>query len=125
VTFVGVLFIIAGCCDIVGGIVALGVSLGGTDPAVLGDLSGPVHNLEGLGIVLTLVGILQLVTGVGIMQRRPGAHMLGITLSVIAIVTHFAYYRVLDGWAFTSMFWALVILIILCARSEEFTGEVA
>jgi hypothetical protein len=32
---------------------------------------------------------------------------------------------VLDGWAFTSMFWALVILIILCARSEEFTGEVA
>jgi len=120
VTFVGILFLIGGGFNLIGGLVALGVSLGGTDPTVLGDLSGPVHNLEGLGWALTIVGALELIAGIGILQRRAGAQVLGLVLASLAILLHFAYYRVLDGWAFTSIFWSLLIILVLCIRNEEF-----
>ena len=120
VTLAGVLFVIAGGFDLIWALVALGVSLGGTDQAVLGDLSGPVHNLEGLGIAGLIMGALQLYAGFGILNRNPSARAVGLGLAVLAILLHFAYYRVLDGWAFTGLFINLVIILILTLRREEF-----
>ena len=119
-TLVGVLFAIGGGFDLIWGLVALGVSLGGTDRTVLGDLGGPVHNLEGLGIAGLILGGLQLYAGFGILSRNPSARAVGLGLSVLAIFLHFAYYRVLDGWAFTGLFISLLIILILCLRREEF-----
>jgi hypothetical protein len=120
VTLVGVLFIIGGFFNGVIGIVSLGVSLGGTDETVLGDLSGPIHNMEGLGIAVLIVGALQLIAGFGIINRRGGGQVLGLVLAGLAIVIHFAYYRVEDGWAFTLIAWNLIVIFILALRSEEF-----
>jgi hypothetical protein len=120
VTLVGVLFIIGGFFNAVIGIVSLGVSLGGTDETVLGDLSGPIHNMEGLGIAVLIVGALQLIAGIGIINRRGGGQVLGLVLAGLAIVIHFAYYRVEDGWAFTLIAWNLIVICILALRSEEF-----
>jgi hypothetical protein len=118
VTLVGVLFLIAGGFDLIWGLVALGVSLGGSDQTVVGDLSQ--GNLEGLGIAGLIIGGLQVYAGTGILNRAPSARALGLILAVIAILLHFAYYRVLDGWAFTGLFINLVIILILSLRREEF-----
>jgi hypothetical protein len=118
VTLVGVLFLIAGGFDVIWGLVALGVSLGGTDQTVVGDLS--TGNLEGLGIAGLIVGGLQLYAGFGILNRSPSARVLGLVLAVLAVLLHFGYYRVLDGWAFTGLFINLVIILILTLRREEF-----
>jgi hypothetical protein len=118
VTLAGVLFVISGGFDLIWALVALGVSLGGSDQTVLGDLS--VHNLEGLGVAGLIIGGLQLYAGFGILNRNPSARVVGLILSVLAILIHFGYYRVLDGWAFTGLFINLVIVLILCLRREEF-----
>ena len=118
VTLVGAMFLIAGGFNLVWGLVALGVSLGGTDHTVLGDLS--VHNLEGLGAVGVIVGLIELYAGAGILQRRAGAQILGLVLAGLVVLLNFAYYRVLDGWAFTGLAWNLIIIFILALRSEEF-----
>jgi hypothetical protein len=118
VSLVGILFLIAGGFDVIWGLVALGVSLGGTDETVLGDLSR--GDLEGLGVAGLIVGGLQLYAGAGILNRSPSARVLGLILAVIAVLLHFGYYRVLDGWAFTGLVLNLAIIFILTLRKEEF-----
>ena len=118
VTLVGVMFLIAGGFNLLWGLVALGVSLGGTDRTVLGDLA--VHNLEGLGVLGMILGLVQLYAGAGILQRRAGAQFLGLVLAGLVVLLNFAYYRVLDGWAFTGLVWNLIVIAILTLRSEEF-----
>jgi hypothetical protein len=118
VTFVGVLFLIAGAFNLLWALVALGVSLGGTDETVVGDLSQ--GNLEGLGIAGLIVGALQLYAGSGILNRSPSARTIGMVLAGIVIVLNFAYYRVLEGWAFTGLVLNIVIILILSLRQEEF-----
>jgi hypothetical protein len=118
VTFVGVLFLIAGGFDVIWGLAGLGVSLGGSDQLVLGDLH--VHNLEGLGVAGVIVGCLQIFAGVGIMGRRESAYVVGLILAGVSVLLNFAYNNVLDGWGFTGLFWNLLIIIILCLRAEEF-----
>jgi hypothetical protein len=119
VTLVGVLFMIGGGFDLIWSIVALGVSLGGTDRTVLGDLS--VHNLEGLGIVGLIISGIQLYVGYAIMSRLPSGQILGIVIASLVVLMHFAYIRVLDAWGFVGLIWNLVIILILVLRSEEFT----
>jgi hypothetical protein len=118
VSLVGIMFLIAGGFDVIWGFVALGVSLGGTDHTVLGDLS--VHNLEGLGVVGLILGGLQLYAGAGILGRRASAQLVGLVLAAVAVILNFAYYRVLDGWGFTGLGWNLVIIVILTLKSDEF-----
>lgn len=118
VSLVGVLFLIAGGFDVIWGLVALGVSLGGTDHTVLGDLS--VHNLEGLGVAGVVVGCLQIYAGAGILRRVETAYVVGLILAGASVLLNFAYNNVLDGWAFTGLFWNLLIIFILCLRAEEF-----
>ena len=60
-----------------------------------GDLSQ--GNLEGLGIAGLIVGALQVYAG--------------------------AYYRVLEGWAFTGLVLNIVIILILSLRHDEFVYE--
>jgi hypothetical protein len=115
---VGVMFLIAGGFDVIWGLVGIGVSLGGTDSAVIGDLSR--GNLEGLGIAGLIVGAIQLYVGVAILQRRAAGQVLGIVIAAVVVLMNFAYYRVLDGWAFTGLVWNLLIIVILSLRSEEF-----
>ena len=103
------------------GLVALGVSLGGTDETVVGDISQ--GNLEGLGIAGLIVGALQVYAGAGILNRSPSARTIGMILAGIVIVLNFAYYRVLEGWAFTGLVLNIVIILILSLRHDEFVYE--
>jgi hypothetical protein len=63
------MFLIAGGFNLVWGLVALGVSLGGTDHTVLGDLS--VHNLEGLGAVGVIVSLIDSMPAPGSSSAAP------------------------------------------------------
>lgn len=118
VTLVGILFVIAGGFNVIWGLVGLGVSLGGSDPSVLGDLSE--GTLEGLGIAGLVIGALQLYAGIGILRRFPSAWTVGMALAVIAVLVNFAYHRVLEGWAFTGLAVSLAIIVILALRRSEF-----
>jgi hypothetical protein len=118
VSLVGIMFLIAGGFDAIWGLVGIGVSLGGTDSTVIGDLSR--GNLEGLGIAGLIIGLIQLYTGVSILQRRTTGQVLGLVIAVVAVLMNFAYYRVLDGWGFTGLVWNLAIIAILSLRSDEF-----
>lgn len=118
VTIVGILFIIGGGFNLIWGLAAVGVSLGGTDQTVLGDVS--VTNLEGIGIVGMVVGALQIFTGAGILARSPLARDIGFILAVLAILLNFGYYRYLDGWAWSGLVVNIGIVLILALRSEEF-----
>jgi hypothetical protein len=118
VTLVGILFLIAGFFNLIWGVVALGVSLGGTDATVMGDLSA--GNLEGLGIAGVIVGGLQLIAGGGILARNPSARVLGMAMAVIAVLLNFGYHHALDGWAFSGLFVNLLIIVILAVKGEDF-----
>jgi hypothetical protein len=85
---------------------------------VLGDLSR--GDLEGLGIAGLVLGSLQLYAGLGVLNRSSTARLVGLVLAVIVVLLNFAYHRVLEGWAFTSLAVNLAIIMILTAREEEF-----
>jgi hypothetical protein len=118
VTLVGVMFVIGGFFDLIWAIAALGVSLGGTDAIVIGDLSR--NNLEGVGVFGLIVAGVQLYVGYAILNRLPSGQVLGIVIAVFGLLLHFAYIRVLDAWGFIELVWGLVIILILTMRSEEF-----
>lgn len=118
VSLVGILFLIAGCFDLIWGVAGVGVSLGGTDQSVMGDLSR--GDLEGLGIAGLVVGGLQLVAGIGVLRRAPSARVLGLVLATVAVLLNFTYHRVLEGWAFTGLTVNLAIIVILAIREQEF-----
>jgi hypothetical protein len=118
VTLVGVLFLIGAGFNLIWGLAAVGVSLGGSDTSVLGDLSR--GDLEGLGIAGLVLGSLQLYAGLGVLNRSSTARLVGLVLAVIVVLLNFAYHRVLEGWAFTSLAVNLAIIMILTAREEEF-----
>lgn len=118
VTLVGILFLIAGGFDLIWGLVAVGVSLGGTAEIAHGDLSNA--ELEGLGIAGLIVGAIQVFVGAGILSRSPSARVIGMLIAVIAILINFGYHNVLDGWAWSGLFINFVILLILSLRHEEF-----
>jgi hypothetical protein len=121
VTLVGLMFVIGGGFDLIWAIAALGVSLGGTDTTVIGDLSR--NNLEGLGIVGLIVAAIQIYVGYAIMSRLPSGQVLGIVIASFVVLLHFAYIRVLDGWGFVGLVWNLLIIVILTMRSEEFAAR--
>ncbi len=118
VTLVGILFLIAGGFDLIWGLLAVGVSFGGTEGTVEGDLSRA--QLEGLGVAGLVIGTLQLIAGVGILTRSPSARVLGLVLAVIVVLLNFGYHQVLDGWAFTGLVLNLAVILILTLRSREF-----
>ena len=118
VGLVGLLFLLSGGFNLLWGVAALGVSLGGTDPQVIGDLS--TGNLEGLGIAGVVVGTLQALAGIGILNRSRGALTLGLVLAGFSVLLNFGYHRVLEGWAFSGLVLNLAILVILSLRAAEF-----
>jgi hypothetical protein len=118
VTLVGVLFLIGGFFNLIWGLVGVGVSLGGTEATVLGDMTS--DSLRGLGIAGIAIGGLQLFTGAGILSRAKSAWIVGIVLAVAAILVDFAYHRVLDGWAMGGLLVNFLILIVLAMKEGEF-----
>ena len=118
VTLVGILFLIGGGFNVIWGLAAVGVSLGGTNATVLGDVS--IRELEGIGIIGIVVGALQIFAGAGILVRSPIAREVGLILVVVAVLLNFGYHRVLDGWAWSGLVVNLAIIIILTLRREEF-----
>jgi hypothetical protein len=118
VTLVGVLFVVGGAWNLLVGLVGVGVSLGGSDQTVLGDLSS--GTLEGLGIALMLMGGLQVLTGGGILKRLASARALGLLIAGLVLLIDFAYHRVLEGWALSGMLLNVAIIIILALREAEF-----
>lgn len=119
VTLVGVLFLVAGWFNVTWGLLGLGASLGGNEPAIRGDLA--VNDMTGPGIAGLVIGGLELLAGIGILKRMNGAWSVGVALAGATIVINFAYQEVLDGWAFSGMLLNLAIVAILCLRADEFS----
>jgi lysylphosphatidylglycerol synthetase-like protein (DUF2156 family) len=124
VTLVAVLYLISGALNLLVGLVALGVSLSGSatvDTVYLGDW--PTENLEGAAIVVIVLGVLQLLLGVGVSRRDRWAWMAGLVISSLVIVTHIFFHRLLDGWALGGLLTNILIIWILAVKAEEFSGR--
>jgi hypothetical protein len=120
VTLVGVLFALGGAANVLIGLLGIGIDISGTDihNTTLGDW--PAENLEGIAISMIVLGALQLGAGAGILAREPSARWAGIVLASLVVLLHFAYYRLLDGWALTGILWNLAIIFILAIKEEDF-----
>lgn len=118
VTFAGVLFVIAGAFNLIWALAAVGVSFGGSDSAVQGELA--YGTLEGLGIAGLIVGSLQVFAGIGILNRVPSGWVIGMALAIVAVLLNFGYHRVLEGWAFSGLVINVIVILILSLRREEF-----
>jgi hypothetical protein len=121
VTLVGVLLIIVGGFNLIWALAAIGVSLGGNDSAVVGELS--YGTLEGLGIAGLIVGSLQVFAGIGILNRLAWGWAVGMGLAIVAVLLNFGYHRVLEGWAFSGLVVNLIVIVILSLRREEFVSQ--
>jgi uncharacterized membrane protein (DUF2068 family) len=86
VTILAILAFIGGILGILGGVGALavgGVATGAT-AAAAAHVSGTF--LMGMGIVLLVVGVLDIVLGVGFWRLSPWAWTLGIALQIVGLV---------------------------------------
>jgi hypothetical protein len=113
VTLVGVLFLFAALFNIVVGILALA-----SPDYHTGD--PPFGSLETLGIVLLILGGLQLIAAIGIMTRRAGARILGIVLAILGAAWTVLFERTNPSWALTILIVDAIIVYLLVVHGDEF-----
>jgi hypothetical protein len=113
VTFVGLLFLFAALFNGVVGILALASpDYHSGDP--------PFGSLAALGIVLLVLGGLQLIAAIGIITRRAGARILGITLAIVGAAWSVLMERTSPSWALTMVVVDAIIVYVLAVHGHEF-----
>ena len=124
VALVGVLYLISGGLNVLIGLAALGVSLADSatvETAYLGDW--PTDNLGAAAVAVLVFAVLQLLLGLGILNRDRRAWIAGLAVSSLVIVAHIFFHRLLDGWAVGGLLTNILIIWILLAKEEEFSGD--
>lgn len=121
VALAGVLYLISGGLNLLVGLAALGVTLAGdatVETAYLGDW--PTDNLGAAAVVVIVLALLQLMLGLGILNRDRRAWIAGLVVSSLVIVTHIFFHRLLDGWAVGGLLTNVLIIWVLVAKEREF-----
>jgi hypothetical protein len=122
VTLVAVLYLISGALNVLVGLAALGVALSGSATVETGYIGDwPTDDLEGAAVVVTALGLLQLLLGVGVSRRNRSAWIAGLMASALVIVAHIFFHRLLDGWALGGLLTNILIIWILVAKEAEFS----
>ena len=119
VTFAGVAALVAGGYNALSGIAALA-----DDDTLAAQANEVLYgvDLTAWGWLWLIVGILQLVTGVLILQRNPWGLGLGIGIAALsAVMTVFVMF-VFPLWALAVLIVDFLVLYGLLTRSDEFEG---
>jgi lysylphosphatidylglycerol synthetase-like protein (DUF2156 family) len=124
VALVGVLYLMSGAFNLLVGLAALGVSLSGSstvDRVYIGDW--PTDHLGGVAVAVIVLASLQLLLGLGVLNRDRRAWVAGLVVASLVIVTHVFFHRLLDGWAIGGVLTNILIIWILVAKEEEFSRK--
>ena len=116
VSFAGVLFFLAGLGNAMVGLVALVVD--GNRNISEGDLV--IRDLTAWGIVLLVLGAIEVLVGIGILTRNALARIIGIGLATIGAVLHLAFHQGNPGWAFSLLAIDVLIIYVLTKHGDEF-----
>lgn len=111
VTILGVLAIVAGALELLGSLPYLGLTLGlrgFTGPLVTSTASFAMT----VGVVMLLIGALEIAFGIGALRLSHWAWTFGVTLSVIAIVVAVAQMFAF-GFPMGAILWAVIPIVIL------------
>jgi hypothetical protein len=117
VAFAGVILILAGLLDIVNGLYALDHQDTPVDALFFKD------NLEAWGWFYVIVGIVVLVAGFAVFQRKPWAVTVGVIVAVIGAVTNmFWIFAYPSGSIVLVIIYVLVIyaLVVYGGRDSEY-----
>jgi len=116
VSFAGVLFFLAGLWNAMVGLVALVVE--GNRSISEPDLV--IRDVTAWGIVLLVLGGIEVLIGIGILARAALARLVGIGLVTIGAVLHLAFHQGNPGWAFTLLAIDVLIIYVLTVHGDEF-----
>jgi uncharacterized membrane protein HdeD (DUF308 family) len=119
ITFAGVVALIAGGYNALSGIAALA-----DDDTLAAQANEVLYgvDLTAWGWFWLIVGVLQLLTGVLILQRNEWGFWLGVCFAFVsALMTVFVIF-VFPLWAIAVLTLDFLILYALLSRSDEFTG---
>jgi hypothetical protein len=117
VTFAGVLFLIAALFNIIDGLVALDRSSYYT----VGENHLVIKDFTAWGIVLLVLGGVQLFVGWGILARAVAAQVLGIILAGVSALFHLAFFIAYPAWSAIILIVDAVIIYALTVHGEEFS----
>ena len=113
VTFAGVMFFIVGIFNIINGLVAA------INPDYFND-STLFASVEAWGWVILGTGIVQLLVGIAIVNRRVGGLIVGLILAVWAAILQLAFLAVFPAWSLIVLFILGVIIYALTIHADEF-----
>jgi hypothetical protein len=116
VTFAGVLFLIAAAFNIVDGLVALNRSSYFT----AGEGHLVIKDYTAWGIVLLIIGGVQVFVGWGILARVTAAQVLGIILAGLNAIVQLAFFIHYPAWSVIVLILDAVIIYALTVHGAEF-----
>ena len=113
VTFAGVMFFVVGIFNIINGLVAA------INPDYFND-STLFASVEAWGWVILGTGIVQLLVGIAIVNRRVGGLIFGLILAIWAAILQLAFLAVFPAWSLIVLFILGVIIYALTVHADEF-----
>ena len=113
VTFAGVMFFIVGMFNIIDGLVAV-LNSGYFNDSTL------FASVEAWGWVILGTGIVQLLIGIAIVNRRVGGLIGGLVLALWAAILQLAFLAVFPAWSLIILFILGVIIYALTVHADEF-----
>ncbi len=116
VTFAGVLFLIAAAFNIVDGLVALD----NKSFFVTGEGHLVIEDYTAWGIVLLIIGGVQLFVGWGILARVTAAQVLGVILAGLNAIVQLAFFIHYPAWSVIILILDAVIIYALTVHGDEF-----
>ncbi|MCX5197114.1 hypothetical protein OOK31_25000 [Streptomyces sp. NBC_00249] len=117
VAFAGVLLLLDGILCILKGIAAI------AENDVYAEVGDYVFkfNLSAWGWILLVLGIVLVVTGVGILKGLPWARAMGVALAVISVVANFLWLPYQPIWALVSIAIDVFVIWALCTDRTRAT----
>jgi hypothetical protein len=112
--FAGVLFLVLGCFNIIDGIVAIAEDKNFVDERLF------FGNLAFWGVVMLVIGILQLVAANGILKLRRSGAMLGVFLASINLVAHLFFLPAFPIWSILIMVIDVMVIYGLTVYADEY-----
>lgn len=101
-SFAGIILLVVGVFNLIDGVVALSRH----DYYLATTHEILVFNFTAWGWIWLILGIVQLVVGIGVLMERMWARIIGVVLAVLAAIGHILFLRAFPVWS--------VIVIAMC-----------
>jgi O-antigen ligase len=88
----------------------------------VGENAFVVKDYDAVGVTLLVLGCIEVLVGVGILNKSRLAQILGIALASLGFLIHLAYFRHYPAWAVAMMVLNLVVIYALTVHNDQFKG---